>query len=144
MSRWPSLLAKIACSTLIAAIPFAFGFVVTAGGSLAAPGADGRAAEEPVLVWAEAADAISIAAAIRKNTNLGFMRLAKLLGELLLIFPMRNFFRTGTPGHTATPRRAEASRFRLIRSNWERRVRTSTIGNSKGVMLTIIETHSSQ
>jgi hypothetical protein len=81
MSRWPSLLAKIACSTLIAAIPFAFGFVVTAGGSLAAPGADGRAAEEPVLVWAEAADAISIAAAIRENTNLGFMRLAKLLGE---------------------------------------------------------------
>ena len=102
MSRWPSLLAKIACSTLIAAIPFAFGFVVTAGRSLAAPGAEGRAAEEPVLVWAEAADAISIAAAIRENTNLGFMRFAKLLGELLLIFQMRNF---SEPEHLVTPLR---------------------------------------
>src|SRR5690349_3427030 len=72
MSRCPSLVAKIACSTLMAAILVAFGLNVGAGAGSAAPGAAGNAADEEPPAWAKAATQRTSAAAM-EHTNLSFM-----------------------------------------------------------------------
>src|SRR5690242_5428777 len=73
MSRWPSLVAKMACSTLMAAILVAVGLNAGAVGTgSAAPGAAGNAAEEEPPAWAKAATEKTTAAAM-EHTNLSFM-----------------------------------------------------------------------
>jgi len=69
--RNPSLLAKMAPSTLMVPIllPVA---PATAGGS-PAEGAAGSAAEDPPLVWANAAAANSTAATVRERISVSFM-----------------------------------------------------------------------
>jgi len=64
---------KMAVSTLMAATFVALGFGVIAGGSLAVPGADGKAEEVPV--WENAATDIAATAA-REHRNLSFMGFA--------------------------------------------------------------------
>src|SRR5947209_10241339 len=79
----------MACSTLMAPI-FEPPVETPIGGSLAVPGAAGRAAEEAPLVCAKAIAETITAAAVSERINVSFMRLPGLLKNYVDFFPNRS------------------------------------------------------